>query len=634
MSGGDWTTANQRLLVAEFARIKGRLTGEESPQVAEELEVARVAMRSPAAIDLLSEAFGLSAFERDVLLLCAGVEFDRGLSSQCTNLSSAVGSPKVSFGMALEALDGPHWSAIAPVSPLRRFRLLQVHDDRRPSSSRLDLDERILHFLAGLNYFDPRLEPLIHPFAGSDVLARSHELLVDAAYDLLRDRRSASLQLIGTEPRAHLEIASCIAARLGLRTWMLRSGDIPSDAHEADAVALLWTREARLIGGMLVILAEWEHSANVRRFAHRVGDALLVTAERAVEGLNGDILRIHRPSSSEQRDLWKDCLGARAEQLNGALDAVVDQFRFGAADIAGVTRALSQELSSVGQLPFQLWKACRERVHARLDDFAERIQPAATWQDLVLPQPQLSMLRQIAAQCRQRSKVYEKWGFARASRRGLGISVLFSGESGTGKTMAAEVLANELRLDLYRIDLATIVNKYIGETEKNLRRVFDAAEAAGAILLFDEADALFGKRSDVKDSQDRFANIEVSYLLQKMESYCGLAILTTNLKSAIDAAFLRRLRFIVTFPFPNHEQRARIWQGAFPPDLPRVWLDFRKLAQLNATGGSIRNIAMNAAFLAADADMLLDMEHLVEAARTEGSKKERPYSDAEMRGWV
>jgi SpoVK/Ycf46/Vps4 family AAA+-type ATPase len=212
--------------------------------------------------------------------------------------------------------------------------------------------------------------------------------------------------------------------------------------------------------------------------------------------------------------------------------------------------------------------------------------------------------------------------------------VLFAGESGTGKTMAAEVLANDLHLDLYRIDLASVVSKYIGETEKNLGRVFDAAEDSGAILLFDEADALFGKRSEVKDSHDRYANIEVSYLLQRMEVYRGLAILTTNMKSALDGAFQRRLRFVVQFPFPDQQEREAIWRGIFPPVTPIDGVDYAKLAKLNVSGGNIRNIALNAAFLAADDGSAIAMKHLLQAAHGEAAKRDRPLSDAETRGWV
>jgi SpoVK/Ycf46/Vps4 family AAA+-type ATPase len=235
---------------------------------------------------------------------------------------------------------------------------------------------------------------------------------------------------------------------------------------------------------------------------------------------------------------------------------------------------------------------------------------------------------------RQRTTVYETWGFAVKGARGLGISALFVGASGTGKTMAAEVLANELRLDLYRIDLSQVVSKYIGETEKNLRRVFDAAEEGGAVLLFDEADALFGKRSEVKDSHDRYANIEVSYLLQRMEAYQGLAILTTNLKAALDPAFLRRLRFVVQFPFPDAAQRAEIWRRIFPQAMPTENLEITKLARLNIAGGAIRNIALHAAFLAADRHEPVAMSHLLRAARNEYDKLEKPLTETEIAGWV
>ena len=264
---------------------------------------------------------------------------------------------------------------------------------------------------------------------------------------------------------------------------------------------------------------------------------------------------------------------------------------------------------------------------------AQQIIPGAAWDDLVLPDAEKQVLRNIAVHVRQRAKVYEDWGFAGMGSRGLGISALFSGQSGTGKTMAAEVLANELKLDLYRIDLSRVVSKYIGETEVRLRQVFDAAEAGGAILLFDEADALFGKRSEVKDSHDRYANIEVSYLLQRMESYRGLAILTTNTKSALDQAFLRRLRFVVQFPFPDAMQRAEIWRRVFPKQTPTESLDYTQLSCLHVPGGNIRNVAMNAAFLAAESGHAVNMAHLMQAARGEYAKIERPLTAVEIGRW-
>ena len=262
-----------------------------------------------------------------------------------------------------------------------------------------------------------------------------------------------------------------------------------------------------------------------------------------------------------------------------------------------------------------------------------RITPAAGWEDLVLPEAQKTTLREIASQVRNRETVYERWGFAAKGQRDLGINAMFAGASGTGKTLAAEVLAHELGLDLYRIGLSSLVSNYIGETEKNLRGVFDAAEKKEVILLLDEADALFGKRSEVKDAHDRYANIEVSYLLQRMEDYRGLAILTTSKKDALDGAFLRRLRFVLDFPLPDKTQRAQIWRQIFPAKTPTQALDTARLAQLEIAGGSIRNIALNAAFLAADEGAPVCMKHILRSARHEYAKLEKPLTDAETSGW-
>jgi SpoVK/Ycf46/Vps4 family AAA+-type ATPase len=276
----------------------------------------------------------------------------------------------------------------------------------------------------------------------------------------------------------------------------------------------------------------------------------------------------------------------------------------------------------------------REASRGGLDQLAQRIDaPHTRLDDIVLPPAQRSQLIEIASQLRHRRTVYHEWGFAECGSRGLGIAALFCGESGTGKTVAAEAIANEAGLDLYRIDLAHTVSKYIGETEKNLARIFDGAESSGAVLLFDEADALFGKRSEVKDSHDRYANIEVNYLLQRMETFQGLAVLATNRKSALDTAFLRRLRFVVNFPFPGVAERAAIWAGAFPADTPVGALDHYRLARLHLTGGSIQNIALNAAFTAASADAGVTMPMVLEAARTEFRKLDKPINEADFR-WL
>ena len=348
-------------------------------------------------------------------------------------------------------------------------------------------------------------------------------------------------------------------------------------------------------------------------------------------------LEVGKPAPEEQEGLWRRALCSAAADLNGELEQAASQFNLSSEQIldAGNEILALQKSSDRKDLGVVMRRVCKAVARPRLDELAERIQPQqAAWEDLVLPEAVQQILREIEAQVRQSGKVYRKWGFASKGGRGLGISVLFAGESGTGKTMAAEVLAGRLDLDLYRIDLSQVVNKYIGETEKNLRRVFDAAEGGGCILLFDEADALFGKRSDVKDSHDRYANIEVGYLLQRMEAFRGLAILTTNIRAALDRAFLRRIRFIVQFPFPGVAERKEIWRRIFPKETPLDGLDYDLLARLNVTGGSIRNMALYSAFLAADEDAPVGMRHLLRAAKVEAGKLERPLSGTEIGGWV
>jgi hypothetical protein len=389
-----------------------------------------------------------------------------------------------------------------------------------------------------------------------------------------------------------------------------------------------------LLRSALLLEAGPDDVASAIKFAERVGGLVFVACRHPVADRSGYLrFSVDRPRAREQRGLWAATLGEKAHSLNGSLDVLAAHFRLCMGDIQQAVESFKECPHEGELLESALWDACRSSRRRHMNGLAQPVKCHASWGDLVLPEPQLAVLRQIAAHVRHRFEVHERWGFASKSNRGLGVSVLFSGESGTGKTMAAEVLANELELDLYRIDLASMVSKYIGETEKNLREVFDAAEETGAILLFDEADALFGSRSEVKNSHDRYANVEVSYLLQRMEAYCGLAILTTNLKSAIDSAFQRRLRFIVQFPFPDERDRERIWRGIFPTETPLAGVDCRKLAQLNLAGGHIRNIALGAAFLAADAGTAVGMTHLLQAARSESSKRERPFSNAELRGW-
>jgi hypothetical protein len=640
----SWAEANQRYLTARLDRVRAALTrhaADTSPAAQADPPPEPVwDLNLPPALDRLAAAFGLSSFERDLLVLCAGVELDAAFAALCREAQGGA-SAAPSFSLALANLPGAHWSALAPAAPLRYWRLIEVGAAESLTQGTLRIDERILHFLTGTGSLDDRLQGLIEPLARTGDLPPSQATVAERITALWAepDEVPALVCLWGDDRWGMREVAAAASASLGLTLHLLRAADIPAAAVERGALARLWEREAVLGGcALLIEVDELDPSEAVRAamvFADRVRSPLLMASREALRAAGRPAVRLdlERPTSDEQRALWLGALGGDAAPLNGHLDRVVTQFRLGAREIRLASAAARRDRLAAQEPGASLWAACRAQSRPRLDDLAQRIATEVGWADLVLPEPQMRTLREILVHVRQRARVYEQWGFGRGTR-GLGISALFSGVSGTGKTLAAEVLATELRLDLYRIDLSQVVSKYIGETEKNLRRVFDAAEQGGVVLLFDEADALFGKRSEVKDSHDRYANIEVSYLLQRMEAYRGLAILTTNLRSALDAAFLRRLRFLVAFPFPDAPQRAGIWRRALPLEVPTRGLDFEKLARLNVVGGTIRNIALAAAFLAAEAGEPLGMEHLLEATRGEYAKLERPLGAPEIAGWV
>ena len=629
----SWTAANQAYLVGEFARLKS-LLGLESVKVPEDAAAsAREAPHSPPVIDCLADLFGLSTFERDVLLLCAGVEMDSELALQCGSAQGRAHHACATFGLALATLPDPHWSALTPDRPLRRYHLVEQGAGPGLTSAPLKIDERILHLLAGINSLDSRLRPLIRPCPFPDWVADEHKALAVRAHRVFENQGEDSplLHLCGDDPHGQEDVAALTAHNIGRHLFVLDVEDLHALGHDLHN---LWEREALLLPGVLLIQCGAQGlTGSARRLAERMRGPLVVSSRDPIR-IDRAFLRIHvdKPHPMEQRRLWEKALGPAAASCNGTLDRLSEQFRLSARTIF-TSGALSSPRDGTLE-PGDLWNACRSSVRPLMEDLAQRIVSAAQWDDLVLPDLQIQTLRQLAAQVRYRMQVYESWGFSAKGRRGLGLSALFTGDSGTGKTLAAEVLACELALDLYRIDLSAVVSKYIGETEKNLKRVFDAAEEGGSILLFDEADALFGKRGEVKDSHDRYANIEVGYLLQRMETYQGLAILTTNLKSSLDRAFQRRIRFTVHFPFPDAAHRQAIWSRIFPASTPTRDLAPARLSQLNMTGGNIRNIALNAAFFAAQSTGSVQMSHVLQAAKLEAQKIERPLSEAEIRGWV
>jgi ATPase family associated with various cellular activities (AAA) len=682
MSDHDlWLAANDRALKAEMAALRERLQGlvprfaqTASPRPAGWRAVlARFGMASnrmppadeastPApvaialaphdanaedsALTLLCQRLGLNEFERQTLLLCSAMEFDTGFGALCAQAQREPSYAWPSFGLALSALDNPAWDAMSPERPLRYWRLIEIN---QPGSqpliaARLKADERIVNYIKGLNYLDDRLTSLVEamPRISTAPLPPSHMAITDLI-DAQLERSQIDgvqpplFQMLGDADASKLAIAQALALRHGLMLYRLPASAVPNTTGDAETFLRLWQRETALLPVALYVqVADLEgdegaqNKAALRLLERSTGGLIFLSTRtpRTLVGRASLSLEVARPLPSEQRALWLAAIGesgaAQAAHLTG-------QFNLDQAAITAIAARAST--APAEERDATLWHVALDHSRPALDQLAQPINPRVGWADIELAPRERTQLQLIAAQVRNRSAVYDDMGFRDRLSRGLGISVLFAGDSGTGKTMAAEALARELGLLLYRIDLSGVVSKYIGETEKNLRKLFDAAENGGAILFFDEADALFGKRSEVKDSHDRFANIEINYLLQRMESYRGLAILTTNMKSSLDPAFVRRLRFIVNFPFPGAAERAGIWRKVFPPGVDTSGLDFARLARLNLTGGSIHNIALGAAFAAAESKGGLTMPILLETARAEFIKLEKPVNEADFR-WL
>ncbi|MFO0699069.1 MAG: ATP-binding protein [Nitrospira sp.] len=635
----------------------------ESPAIPTPPPVTDDTQEHPTALILLGNRFGLTVFERNVLLLCVAMELDTRTASLCARAQGDPSKTYPTFALALALFDDPAWDVLSPERPLRYWRLIEINQPgAQPlTSSALRADERIVNYIKGLNYLDDRLTPLLRPLVGAaNDISPSQQQQADAIAAHVRVATYALpvIHLLGTDSTSKRSVAAQAAQMLGLSVYRLAGDVLPTAWAELETLTRLYQRESVLLPIALYLDAQDSEKElpAVTRFLARMSGVVFLDTRDSWSQLGREVLALDvtKPSRAEQKDAWQQALGQGA---GSAPELLAGQFNLTLPDIQRIAKVAAKaaafsttsvhtpgdtagtpdgmvEKMSGGRQPLvsQVWDACLMVSRPRLDTLAQRLEVnMQTWDDLVLPDSETKLLRQIMDQVGQRHLVYERWGFNRRMSRGLGINALFAGESGTGKTLAAEVIAHELRLNLYRIDLSQVVNKYIGETEKNLRKLFDAAEDGGAILFFDEADALFGKRSEVKDSHDRFANIEINYLLQRMEAYRGLAILATNMKSALDPAFLRRLRFIVNFPFPGIAERKRIWERVFPKDTEKEALDYDRLAKFNLAGGSIQNIALNAAFLAASAGSQVTMPLIFEAARSEFRKLEKPINEVEFR---
>ena len=666
-----WYGDNQNYLMQEIKRIRERLESYIDGKQSEEKLIVEKPVESfvppqtfTSAVEHLCHVFRLSNFERDILLLCAAVELDGAFPKLCAEVTGNTEYNYPTFSLALSTLEQPNWSILTPDATLRRSHLIEIGAGSSLTHSPLRIDERILHYLTGNQYLDYRLSQVSLPLNIKENLVPSHlQIAIEMAKiwcaESQREQSLPVLQLCGKDIASQRAIAFTCCDKINLNIYNITVELLPRDAGGVNLIKSLWEREYILNPTAILLELNGSDSNDFKQSVAidylienlQIPIIILTQERRPQKNRNLITFDVDSPTTEEQRSLWVDnldVLNISLDDRNNSVDNLISYFNLSAPEIRGTLlkaklrsqedfyQYQSEESSDYPcKLTFSdLWEICRTQARPRLDELAQPMGTEAEWDDLVLPEEQKQVLQQAASQIKQRVQVYQEWGFAGKSKRGLGISALFAGASGTGKTMAAEVLAKELELDLYRIDLSAVVSKYIGETEKNLGRVFDAAETGGVILLFDEADALFGKRSEVKDSHDRNANMEVAYLLQRMEAYRGLSIMTTNLKGSIDQAFLRRIRFIVQFSFPDANQRAEIWRRVFPKSTPTKGLDESKLARLNVAGGNIRNIAINAAFIAAQVGEPVSMEHILQSAKSEYMKMERPLTDMEVRGWV
>ena len=640
---GDWSRLNQRWLVAAIARLQARLARKDATAVARPIEdcigAQETAGFTPALLHCAA-AFGLSPFEREILLLVAGVELDarlRALAQQLTGNRSV----HATFGLALEHLFQPHWDALSPDAPLRHWLLIAPDGSAPLTEAALRIDETILHFIAGIAGSDPDLAGIAVPVPTTHRDASGPRALVKSVADAIgqRGRRTIACLNDETHDATLLRDAAMSVAGLAQRPALwIDAAALSAHAGWLTVLARRIDRQVALTGALPVLAVEGTQAdAIAARLASHLESSLVwlgsPSAALAAQPMQRRLLRFElpRPDSRQVRKTmlmrWRAATGQAADATTrSAIAAVSAQFHLRPAIIDGMIGELGAVAPDL--LPDVLWQSARRQSRGGLDALAQRLDSHTTLGDMVLPPAQIAALGDIVRQLRHRERVHQEWGFAKRQTRGLGLISLFTGESGTGKTMAAEAIANAVNLDLYRVDLASLVSKYIGETEKNLKSLFDAAEASGSVLLFDEADALFGKRSEVKDSHDRYANIEVAYLLQRIEAYRGLAILTTNMKGSLDRAFLRRIRFIVSFPFPDVVAREQIWRRQFPAAAPLGRIDFASLAKFNLPGGNIRSIALNAAFRAADNGGVIDQSALTGALRAEFSKLERQFNEA------
>ncbi|MBN8592374.1 MAG: ATP-binding protein [Anaerolineae bacterium] len=642
VSQWEWgTPENQTSTSAESALFK-RLA-------AVRAEAQRLGVNSP--LDTVATTLELSPLDIRLLVLAAAPSLDRRFERLYGYLQDDITQTHLSIDLGLRLLGyglqqlGEVLARLRADSPLIHYHLLQLQSHPHLTASifkqTLQISEQCLNFLLGHDTLDPRLTGIARtklPTVIPDnlVLSESLRQILDTLVQPHSDPMIGYFQGPAGYGKETVAEACC-----QLRGQTILTIDGTAFLRQAKSEWNDLLARIRLVARLHQSVMYWERADLLCRelgavFMAAIVDCTKATglcilsgetywpAEQIAEEMAFFPIQFDLPTYPERLRLWRQMVGQEVGFAAGQLENLASQFRLSPGQISQAVRAARDMARLRGVVnptptPSEIYAACRAQLDQHMADLGQKITPRHGWTDLVLPAEPHAHLRALCDAVRSRGKVLDEWGFDGKLTVGRGINALFAGPSGTGKTMAAEVIAAELQMDLYKIDLSSVVSKYIGETEKNLKRVFDSAEQSQCLLLLDEADALFGKRTEVRDSHDRYANIEVNYLLQRIEEYDGVAILATNLRKNMDEAFVRRLMYIVDFPFPTAEDRLRIWQSIWPSNAPLADdISFEALAeQLEIAGGHIRNIALAAAFQAAAEGEYVQMTHLTVAAHNE-----------------
>ncbi|KYC43625.1 AAA family ATPase [Scytonema hofmannii PCC 7110] len=661
-----------KLLVAEAG----------TPAFCVDTQILEVRLQKALQADIrwqqLQQSFNLSVFDMGVIAIAIAPDFDLRYEKLYAYLQDDVTRKRPSIDLVLNLLCAnavdklQRHSHFAPNAPPIRHGLLHLIADGHQTqpaflSHALKVDEQVSRFLRQQPGLDPQLAchcQLTQPNVSLNGLFLEPTIeqgLQTIAHHLKSTNQPLSLYFQGEPELGQHKIAAAIATELHRPLLSANLAQVlTSKTNISQWLQRLW-REAIFQRAVLYLegldsLKPQEHSTAYAQLLTILSSQTLFAILSGVQPWEAtrdiEIVQVSltMPDFNRRRACWQFHLNkAQIPHSDHDLDNIADRFRLTTEQISqaiatsrnqALWQAIQQSQTTTPAIA-NVFAAARTQSGLDLGSVARKIQPKHGWDDLILSSEPLAQLKELCNHAKYHHVVFEQWGFERKLSLGKGLNALFGGSPGTGKTMAAGVIARELQLDLYKIDLSQVVSKYIGETEKNLDRIFTAAENANAILLFDEADALFGKRSEVKDARDRYANLEVAYLLQKMEEYEGITILTTNLRQNLDEAFIRRIRFIISFPFPEEEERLQIWQGMFPTETPLATdVDLSRLAkQFKLAGGSIRNIVLAAAFLAADTGeaMLSEgrcsaiaMKHLLQATKRELQKTGRLINEAEF----